>query len=248
VSQDHERIEELLAGYALLALDGEDAVEADRILSEHVPHCVECRGALADYQTLTGDLALATPPQTPSDLVLPWIRRGMDDVPIRRRRSAGFVALTASVVALVAMAGLSVSLGNRATKAESQRGRALDVLNAIQQPGVNPVALQANSGTPGSGMVEVSGPDLERMYIAGDDIPEPAPGNAYQLWLGHGGTFEAVGDPFVPEGGLVILELTIVDPTAYDEVLITEEPLGAAPAQPTPEGGYSWHATLAPAA
>ena len=48
LTEDHEQLEELLAGYALLALSEEDAARADRILTEHVPGCALCRRTLAD--------------------------------------------------------------------------------------------------------------------------------------------------------------------------------------------------------
>jgi hypothetical protein len=176
--KDHGRIEELLAGYALLALEGDDADEADQLLSEHVPSCPTCREMLAGFRAVTGELALATPPVPPPDLTLARIRRELGHEPVRRRRRAGMVALAASVAALVGMAGLSVSLGSRATRAEEQRGTALALLNAMQQPGTDPVALEGST----DGMVEISGPDLERMYLYGRDIPDPDPGNAYQLW------------------------------------------------------------------
>jgi hypothetical protein len=237
--KDHERIEELLAGYALLALEGDDADEADQLLSEHVPSCPTCREMLAGFRAVTGELALATPPVPPPDLTLARIRRELGHEPVRRRRRAGMVALAASVAALVGMAGLSVSLGSRATRAEEQRGTALALLNAMQQPGTDPVALEGST----DGMVEISGPDLERMYLYGRDIPDPAPGNAYQLWLGAGGTFTPIGERFRPDVGLVLLELT-VDPSVYDEVLITEERVGETPPVPTIESGHTWRASI----
>jgi len=243
MTDDHERNLELLAGYALLALEGRDAEEADRLLSEHVPWCTTCRVTLADFRTLTGDLALAARPVEPPDLVLARVRRGISDVPVRRRRGAGLAALAASVAALVGMAGFSLSLGSRVTQAEQDRGTALEVLSAMQQPGANPVALEATSATTQGGLVEVSGPGLERMYLYGNEVPSPSPGSAYQLWLGSGGTFTAIDEPFVPANGVVLLRLT-VDPSQYDEVLITEEPLGSIPSVPTPEGGHTWHASI----
>jgi hypothetical protein len=245
MTPDHERIEELLAGYVLLALEGEDAREADLLLAEHVPSCLTCRETLAGFQSVIGDLALVPSPVPVPELVLPRIRRGISDVPIRRRRGIGLVAVAASVVALVGMAGLSLSLGNRVTKAEQLRGRALEVLNAMQQPGTNQVPLQPTQpeGATG-GLVEVSGPGLERMYLYGRDVPSPAPGSAYQLWLGSGGTYTAVGASFVPEDGLVLLELQNVDTSVYDEVLITEEPIGVVPATPTTDGGHVWRAAI----
>ncbi len=243
MNDEHERNLELLAGYALLALEGKDAEEADRLLTEHVPWCATCRTSLEDFRALTGDLALAAGPSEPPDLVLARVRRGLSDVPVRRRRGAGLAALAASVAALVGMAGFSLSLGSRVTRAEQDRGTALEVLSAMQQPGANPVALEATSSTTPGGLVEVSGPGLERMYLYGDEVPSPSPGSAYQLWLGSAGTFTAVGEPFVPANGIVLLRLT-VDPSRYDEVLITEEPLDAVPTVPTPEGGHTWHASI----
>ncbi len=243
MTDDHERHLELLAGYALIALEGPDAEEADRLLSDHVPWCVTCRGALADFRDLTGELGLAAAPADPPDLVLARIRRGIRDVPVRRRRGVGMVALAASVAALVGMAGFSLSLGSRANRAEAERGTALEVLNAMRQPGADPVALEASSaGTVGQ-LVEVSGPGLEHMYLYGDEVPQPAEGNAFQLWLGSGGAFEPVGEPFVPESGVVLLRLT-VDPSRYDEVLITEEPLGVEPLDPSFGHGHTWRASI----
>ena len=147
---DHERIEELLTGYALLALEGEDAAEADRLLSEHVPSCPTCREMLAGLRAVTGELALVPAPATPPDLTLARIHREMGHVPVPRRRRAGMLALAASVVALVGLAGLSVSLGGRATRAEDQRGTALALLNAMQQPGADPVALEGSAAAIGA--------------------------------------------------------------------------------------------------
>lgn len=240
MTDEHERNLELLAGYALIALEGSDADEADRLLSDHVPGCLTCRAALADFRDLTGDLGLAAAADPP-DLVLARIRRGLDDAPVRRRRSVGMVAVVASVAALLAMAGFSLSLDSRATRAEAQRGTALEVLNAMRQPGADPVALQASSaGTVGQ-LVEVSGPG--HMYLYGDDVPEPAEGNAFQLWLGSAGTFEPVGEPFVPQAG-VVLQRRHVDPIRYDEILITEEPLGVEPEDPTLSDGHTWRARI----
>jgi Anti-sigma-K factor rskA len=243
VTDEHERNLELLAGYALIALEGPDAEEADRLLSDHVPWCVTCRGALADFRDLTGELGLAADPADPPELVIARIRRGIEDVPIRRRRGVGTVALVASVAALLGMAGFTLSLGSRATRAEAERGTALEVLNAMRQPGADPVALEASSTGTAGRLFEVSDPGLEHMYLYGDQVPEPAEGNGFQLWLGGAGAFDPLGDPFFPQGGVVLLRLT-VDPSRYDEILITEEPLGVEPEEPTLGDGHTWRASI----
>lgn len=240
---DHERIEELLAGYVLLSLSGEDALEADRLLSEHVPTCPMCRETLAGFQAVAGELSLAAPPVKVPDLVLPRIRHGMDDTPVRHRRSAALVAVAAGVAALLGMAGLSASMTGRVSRAEDVRGKAFRLASALGQPGVSQVSLSPLSSTT-SDLVEVSGPTLERMYVIGHDVPMPAPGHAYQVWLGSNGVWSRLGQPFVPEDGFVLLELSNIDTSRYDEIWITEETLGAVPPAPNPHSPHSWSSAL----
>ena len=243
MNEDHDRIEKLLAGYVLLGLSGEDAVEADRLLSEHVPSCPRCRDQVAGFQAVAGDLALAVSPVPPPDLLLPRIRRGVAETPVRRRNRASLVAVAAGVAAIVGLAGLSVQLGGRVSRTEQQRGRLLAAMEALQQPGTSPVSLESQGQT-AAGLVEVSGPGLQRMYVIGRDVPMPSLGHVYQLWLGTRGTFVRVEDgAFVPEDGLVLLELT-VDTGRYDEILITEQRMGDVPANPS-HHGHTWHAFLA---
>lgn len=245
MSPDHERIDELLAGYALFALSGEDAAEADRLLSEHVPTCARCVATLSELQSVTGDLALAASPVTPPETLLPRLHRAIDEVPLSGRgpRRGSFVALAASVAALVALGGLSFTLGSRLSDAETRAGTALEILSLMRSPGAEPVNLAPQGQTPAqSGLVEVSAPNVRRLYLASDDCPEPAPGKAYQLWLRRDGAWEPVGDMFAPEDGVVLLELE-VDTSIYDAIWITEETIGPPPAEPSTDG-RAWLAEL----
>lgn len=241
LTDGHERELEILAGYVLLALGDEDAEEAERLLTEHVPQCLTCRSALGELRAVSGELALAAPPLAPPDLVLARIRRELADPALGRRRKLGVVALVASMTALIGMAGLSVSLGSRVTRAEAERGTAVEMLSAMRDPAAQAVPLEATSATTAGGLVEVA--HEERLFLYGEDVPDPAPGHAYQLWLGSGGSYTPIGEPFVPRAGVVLLRLT-VDPGRYDEILITEEPLGEEPERPTIEGGQAWHADI----
>lgn len=237
--EEHERIFELLAGSVLLALEGPEAEEAERVLTEHVPGCLTCRETLAELQAAVGDLALAAPPADPPELLLPRLRRSISETDAGRRRGLAVAALVAGITVLVGMTGLSVSLGNRADRAEAERVTAVEMLSAMRT--AQPVPLQATSADATGGLVEVS--HEERLYLYGEDVPAPAAGYAYQLWLGSGGTFTPVGEPFLPRDGVVLLRLT-VDPRRFDEILITEEPLGEIPEEPTLDG-RTWHAELA---
>ena len=246
MTEDHERIEELLAGYALLSLEGEDAAEADRLLSEHVPGCPRCRRMLADFQALSGELALATAPADPPETMLPRIHKAMDEVPLRGRRPRRFalIAVAASAVALVAMGGLSLVMGNRLNAAQNRAGTALEILSAMRSSGSQPVNVAPEGDTPPeSGLVEVSAPEVRTIYVASSDCPEPAPGHAYQLWLGSDGEWVPVGPMFWPEDGVVLKEINGVDVSKYDAIWISEEIEGVPPTQPSTQW-HSWAGQL----
>lgn len=246
MSLDHERIEELLAGYSLLSLSGEDAAEADRLLADHVPSCPPCRQMVADFQALAGDLALGAGPVPPPELLLPRIRRGIEEVPLGRRRSprGSWLAVAASVLALVAMGGLSFTMASRASNAEDARNLAIELLSLMRSPGVDPVNLDPEGDSPSAaGFVGISAPDIRRFYLVAEFCPEPRPGYAYQLWLGADGRFTPVGEMFAPNGGTVLIGLTI-DVARFDAVWITEEVAGSAPSVPSTQG-RSWRADLA---
>ena len=245
MTEDHERIDELLAGYALLSLEGEDAAEADRLLSEHVPGCARCRRTLADFQALSGDLALAAAPADPPETMLPRIHRAMDEVPLegRRPRRAALIAVAASAVALVAMGGLSLVMGNRLNDAQTRAGTALEIISAMRSSGSQAVPISPEGDTPQeSALIEVSAPQVRRLYIASEDCPEPGPGHAYQLWLGSGGEWVPVGPMFRPEDG-VVLRKYLVDVSRFDAIWISEEVEGVPLSEPSTEW-HSWSGAL----
>jgi hypothetical protein len=239
MARDHEWVEELLAGYALDALSGEDALEADRLLAEHVPSCPLCRETLAGFRGIADRLALAPPPARPSEPVLARLRRSVREREPGRRRGS-FVATAAGVAALVGMAALSMSLGTRANRAETHLDNMADLMDAISQPGASPVSLRSQIGTP---MVEVSGPTLEQMIVAGRGVPQPADGSVYVLWLGSDTGFRAIGT-LMPDASGFVYRTFRVDPATFDAILITEERLGELPSTPRTDSPHVWEASV----
>ena len=141
------------------------------------------------------------------------------------------------------MGGISFVAMGRANQAEGDRDLALELVSLMRSPGVDPVRVDPEGAAPAaSGFVGVAAPDIRRLYLVADVCPDPRPGHAYQLWLGDAGSFTPVGGMFVPEGGSVLIRLT-VDVGRYDEVWITEEAVGSTPAVPNPTG-RSWRAAL----
>jgi hypothetical protein len=245
VREDHERIDELFAGYVLRSLSVEDAAEADRLLTEHVPSCLACRRTLSAFEGVAGDLALSVDPVALPDLSLARIHRSIDrpTVGAAARRGA-FAGFAATAVVLLALGGLSLAMMNRAQDAETRTEIAIELASLMASPGVSPAAVEPQGTTPSnSDFVQVSAPDIRRMYVAAKLCPDPAPGHAYQLWLGSDGEFRPYGPMFLPDDGIVLLEL-IVDISVYDEIWITEELADTQPTQPR-TAGRSWRGALA---
>src|SRR5947208_12860439 len=97
---DHERIEALLAGYALRALSDADAVEADRLLAEHVPTCERCGATLEAFTEIGGELGMAARPVEPPDVLLPRLRHAIAGRgPAHRRRLGAWTAGAAAAAA-----------------------------------------------------------------------------------------------------------------------------------------------------
>jgi hypothetical protein len=242
VADTHEWIEELLAGYVLRSLSGEDAVVADRLLSEHVPSCPMCRDTLAAFQGVAGEVALAAAPVATPDLLLPRMHELLGEPSgRRRRRPMSLWAAAASIVALVGLAGWNVSLGFRASHAEDQSNTFLRALDTAARPDAEKVLLNRSSSARQGEMREISAPGVEPIYLVGRDIPEPGAGHVYQVWLGSSGQYKPVGT-FFPEENYTVLELHNVNPNVYDEILITEELAGTSPTHPSP--ATRWQASL----
>jgi Anti-sigma-K factor rskA len=222
VIDDHEAIEELLAGYVLRSLSGPDAAEADLLLSEHVPACASCRDALDELQELSAELAFAAEPVAPPDTLLPRLHRELDP-PSSRRRPMQTFAVAAGVVAVVGLAGLTVSQSIRAGNAGA---RADELANFAQ------LAMRDDVRMIDVGPVdEVSAPGEDEFYVAGEGVPTPPPGMVYRVWLVADGALTYVDD-FVPEAGRVVLRIE-ADPSDYDDLWISVEPVDASTAAPS---------------
>ena len=238
---DHERIHELIAGHVLRALEGQDAVEAERMLAEHVPTCPLCRSTLHELQEIAGDLALAAVPATPPDLLLTRLHREIRETGRVRRRPVGSWIWMAAAVAVVGLTVWNAVLHTRLSNELDSKRRISTAMGVLLKPGVRTVSFDTTRSAP-SHMRAAFRPGDARVGLFGTDIPDPGPGNVYRLWVGRQGRFVLRKD-FAPEEGLVALLFTI-DLSRYDEILITEEPAGAPSDQPS--GQERWSATIQP--
>jgi anti-sigma-K factor RskA len=229
LTEDHGSIEELLAGYVLRSLSGEDAASADHLLSDHVPFCPSCRDSLAVFQGVTADLALGVEPVSPPDTLLPRLHRELGSQRARRRPMTVF-AVAASVVAVVGLAGLTVSQGMRASSTQSRMNDIAQAFDFARQPGADMAPVNgATSGT--EPLTEISDPGVEVFYLVGRDLPEPGEDMVYRVWLVSGTTPTFAGD-FLPSAGFTVVPLEF-DPSRYDQIVISVEPAGSSPGEPS---------------
>ncbi|MEP7059951.1 MAG: anti-sigma factor [Actinomycetota bacterium] len=226
---NHEAMQELLAGYALRSLSGEDAAAADRLLVEHVPGCSDCRRTLDAFQLVSADLALDADPITPPETLLPRLHREMGPQ-ARRRRPVYLVAVAASVAAAVTLGGFALTEGGRANRAQTQADFTRKALDFARTHNADM--------TPVGPTTEISSPGVREFYIYGNDVPTPAPGLTYGLWAIpiQGSQARFLGDFMPDDDGYFGLRL-LLDPTGYDHLLITEEQAGIRPAAP---GATKW--------
>jgi anti-sigma-K factor RskA len=231
VTDDHDAIDELLAGYVLEGLSGPDAAEVDRLLAEHVPGCDRCHDTLDGFQRVMGELGLSASPMQPPDLLWPRLERDLS--PRRTRRmpvwGAGRVAAAvAAVVVLVGVGGLVVTTagGNDPVLANADLGQ----IQRLQQ---SPGASTTDVGE----VDEVSAPGVRETYLMGTDVSMPPAGMTYRLWaIGSDGDVEYLGD-FAPVNGVVALEVQLDAATV--QLLVTLEPAASEPASP---GQPAWPA------
>jgi anti-sigma-K factor RskA len=229
LAETHEAIEELLAGYVLRSLSGEDAARADRLLSEHVPQCPACRDSLAVFQAVTADLTLEATPIRPPDPLLPRLHRDLG-VQDRRRRPVAIFAVAASVVAVVGFAGLAVTQSMRVNDTRSAMDDIQSALDFARRPGASMVSVDSSSSGTDS-LTEISLPGTERFLLVGTDVPMPPDGSVYRVWL-LAGTQATFAGEFLPIPGYTVVTLEF-DPSLYDRILISVEP--AESAADTPE-------------
>jgi hypothetical protein len=224
VSDSHDAIDELLAAYVLRSLSGEDAAQADRLLTEHVPFCVACKQTLDSFQRVAGDMGLEAPPVAPPDTLLPALHRDMEPRS-RRRNPARIVAVAASVLLVVGLGGV----------AATQLAGGGETLQVGDLTDALAFATRADARSDNIGPArEISAPGAEEFYLYSTDCPVLPEGYEYRVWIVSSTETRYLGD-FVPDAnGDFVLHIRM-DPTPWDHVLVTREPADAQPSSPGPE-------------
>lgn len=204
---DHTRAEELIAAYALDALEPGEGLEASRDLLHHLSWCESCPRLFGDLRETAGDLALAAPvgaiTSAMHDRVMNAVRAENRPAvtPARHSRLVRGL-LVASVGVALGLGGLSASLSSQLAETRSERHQGDRVLAFVNHPSTR---IASMSGPTDVGrMILASRPD-GRAVLIGSDL-RLAPGRLFEIWRRQGAELVPV-DTFVPVDGRALVEL-----------------------------------------
>jgi anti-sigma-K factor RskA len=226
---------ELLELYALGVLDAPERAEIDEHLRDN---CANCTAALRQARSINaavlGSLELEQPPAGLRDRVVNSIRPG------RRRPPVAWIGLAA------ALAFAAVWLGFDAQRRSDELATARSDLRTLQQRSdelatkldfLRDPQTRPASATPGANQPRGTyfvNPQSGVMLIA-SNLPAPAPGRAYEMWIIPKGQAPRPAGVFRPDpnGSVVHLQPGPVDLNNTAAFAITNEPEGGSPAPTT---------------
>ncbi len=217
---EHERVEEVLAARALRSLTDEEEEAAEALIRAHLPHCDACRQAQEDFESVAGELALASPSRRPPQAILSRLERDVGQ-PRRRLGAAGGIAVAAALIA-IGLGSWSLHLTGRISRAEAQQARTAELISAVTVPNSKVVTLSRSGTGSSAGVAAVYVPGDASLYVVGS-MPTPHSHRVYQVWLRRAGQYASVGT-FVPGPKGIVVVRVAADVGAYDHMLITEEP------------------------
>jgi hypothetical protein len=228
--RDHAKIEELLAVRAMGGLDGDDVETLERELAAH-GDCAECRSLEAAFDETAGRLAFALDPEPVSEAIVDRIlamapgedaaRMGeaagrTDEVGERRGRQTGRRWRTAVAIAaaflLIVVAGAIVTAPRTAGI-----GGVTASQTFVRFDGDGDLAMAFVPGQPGAAFI-------------GTGLPDPGPGNLYEIWMIRGETPISGGCVSPSEGSLAAF--IGADVSQAELMAVTIEP-ASCPSQPT---------------
>lgn len=223
----HEQAAELLAAFALDALDRDEAQD----VSAHVRSCDRCQAELASLQEAAGELGSAvrqvTLPPGLDEAILARIKGRQEVVQLPRRWVVGLAA--AAAVLLLVLAGLGVSLNQQLAALSSRLTAQEQVLVLLAAPSARSVSL---TGSVTAAVRFVYDPDRGRGALVVFDLRDPGSGLVYQLWLIAGTQPESAG-VFHPVPGQPVVLPVSADFTRYQAVAVSVERGPSGAPQPT---------------
>ncbi|MGN0097123.1 MAG: anti-sigma factor domain-containing protein [Corynebacterium sp.] len=242
---DSNRIDELLVGLSLDALDSEEDVREAERLAETDP---DAAAALRRYREVAAELASLHEAPPPPELKQAVMRRiGEDESPspvstLRRyRRTAWLMTAVAAVSLAVAVPSLTVAISqhNQSVQAEDAEDAARNITRMLTAPDstVTSTEVEAADGSE-DGALAVIAAGGELTVIA-RDLPTLSDERTYQLWSLDADGVPASAGLFDGLDGVITVSTDSSNNAspgaspATTAVALTDEPAGGSPAPTT---------------
>ncbi|MFL5798816.1 MAG: anti-sigma factor domain-containing protein [Actinomycetota bacterium] len=238
MSNEHERIEELLSVRALGGMEAPELAEYARIRTDH-GDCEICLRAELEFDEIAGRLAFALEPvELPAGMEDTLLRRATserpadDEVAARRRaprgervarpgRTARTAVAVAAALALVAGAFAGGYFAHGGAKVPPQE-QALSAY--LVHPDVHLVQFHGKAGN----LAVAFRPGLHQAFVFGANLRGVPSGKQYEVWLfPPGGGAPARGPTFNPPApGSVVVVPVSADPSRSVLMAVTVERAG----------------------
>jgi anti-sigma-K factor RskA len=239
----HESYAELVAAYALDALDSEERARFEAHLGGG---CPECEPALVEYREALARVVAELPPAAPPERVKTRLleRMAAETGPApaaywRRRWRLGWIGAAALAASLLAYLAATVSdlrrdVARRADEVAVLRAevaRQQQLLAVLGAPDTRVVALAGLAPSPTAQGRIWWRDDTRQGFFAARGLPPLPAGKTYQLWVISGGKPISAGLFAVDEAGMASLSVGPLPEATRTEVFaVTLEPAGGLPA------------------
>jgi anti-sigma-K factor RskA len=227
----HDDIQDLLAAYALDALEPEEIARLHALLEERP----ELRGILAELRSTADKLPYglpeATPPAELRQRALDYATGRATRAPARRPGRVrgwllglGGLAAAASVAAAIGW-GQAIGLRSELTRTQNELLQAQNQLETAQ------AVLAQLQGNAGEGLMVHTSVGATVFVVR---LPQLPTGRTYQLWRIQGATPTSAGLFTVDQRGYGVFALEAgQQPEAGDTMAVTDEPSGGSPGPTT---------------
>lgn len=239
-TRDSEHVDELIGGYLLGALEvGEPA-----LVAEHLAACEECTRLYLE----TRELISALPDQLDELAPRPHVKAALLDAARRslseggagvtmlneeRARRSAFAqwapmsAAAAAVIAIVVgLAAWGIVLDRRLDDRDAQLATAQDALGAVATSS-RVLTMEGTDAAPDVQAALIVPADEDGVYVLANNVPQPADGTGYHLWLFEGDEPVAGGVLSPDDEGNVAVRIPGVDLAAFDRMEVDVQPLGS---------------------